>query len=118
MSNYSKEETKWMIAEYQKEPNRDTVDRLSSTLNKSMKSVIGKLSREGVYRRENYITKTGEKPITKLEMITELADHLNLKIEKLEGLEKTPKPALKYLLAEIERVAALRSTEKGSFDGA
>lgn len=95
--NYSKEQTQYIIAEYEKNPCRDTVNSLAVKLERSPKSIIGKLSREGVYRREEYATKTGEKPITKLELIAIIADALELEIEELSGLEKTPKSVLKLL---------------------
>ena len=86
-----------MIAEYQSEPSRDTVEKLSAELNKSVKSIIGKLSREGVYRKAVYRTKTGELPITKAQLIVEIATLLEADSAKLMGLEKAPKQDLKYL---------------------
>jgi len=50
--NYSEDITKYMVSEYTENPSRATVEKLAEELNKSIKSVIGKLSREGVYRRE------------------------------------------------------------------
>ena len=50
--NYSEEQTQHIVKEYRSNPNRATVESLASELNKSIKSIIGKLSREGVYRRE------------------------------------------------------------------
>ena len=50
--NYTEDQTKHIIEAYQRNPNRDTVEMLADELQKSVKSIIGKLSREGVYRRE------------------------------------------------------------------
>ncbi len=86
-----------MIEKYQAKPDRETVDKLAEELNKSIKSIIGKLSREGVYRKAVYKTKTGELPVTKAELIVKIADTLNANSEKLKGLEKAPKQELKYL---------------------
>ncbi len=86
-----------MIEKYQAKPDRETVDKLAEELNKSIKSIIGKLSREGVYRKAVYKTKTGELPVTKAELIIKIADTLNANSEKLKGLEKAPKQELKYL---------------------
>ena len=74
MINYTKEQVDYMVAEYTEEPTRETVEILAEELNKSVKSIIGKLSREGVYKKTEYTTKTGEKPITKLEIVQELAE--------------------------------------------
>jgi len=101
MSNYTEEQTKYMIEVYSKNPERGTVELLAQELDKSTKSIIGKLSREGVYRRESYVTKTGEKPITKVELVASIADSLGVSVDSLEGLEKTPKGVLKLLSKEL-----------------
>lgn len=97
-TNYTEEQVNHMIEAYQTKPNRRTVDTLAKDLNKSTKSIIGKLSREGVYKKAVYKTKTGELPITKAEIVVELAEVLNTDSLKLMGLEKAPKQDLKHLL--------------------
>lgn len=101
MINYTKEQVDYMVAEYTEEPTRETVEILAEELNKSVKSIIGKLSREGVYKKTEYTTKTGEKPITKLEIVQELAELLEIPVENLSGLEKSPKTVLKLLRSRI-----------------
>ena len=86
--NYNEEQTKHIVEAYQSNPNRETVEALAKELSKSIKSIIGKLSREGVYRREIYKTKTGELPVTKVEIVSNIADDLGLEVESLLGLEK------------------------------
>jgi hypothetical protein len=95
--SYTKEETEVLLQEYKANPTKETVEALSEKLNKSKKSIIGKLSREGVYRREVYRSKTGELPITKLEIVSQIATKLSLNEEALAGLEKSPKSALQEL---------------------
>jgi len=97
-TNYTEEQVAHMIEAYQANPDRATVDMLANDLDKSTKSIIGKLSREGVYRKAVYKTKTGELPITKAEIIVEVAKVLNTDSLKLMGLEKAPKQDLKHLL--------------------
>mgnify|MGYP003323897664 FL=1 len=48
--NYTEDQTKYMVDEYTNKPTRITVERLAKELDKTPKSIIGKLSREGVYR--------------------------------------------------------------------
>ena len=98
--NYTKDQTEYMIEKYKTNPSRDTVEELADEFSKSVKSVIGKLSRECVYRREVYKTKTGENPVTKVEIVSNIADALGIEIDNLAGLEKAPKATLKT----IERV--------------
>ena len=97
MSNYTEQQTEAMVAAYMLEPTRETVDKLAEGLGRSTKSIIGKLSREGVYRREVYVSKTGESPITKVEIVSNIAESLGIGTETLAGLEKSPKAALRSL---------------------
>ena len=99
--NYTAEQAAMMVERYQENPCRETVDELAEELGKSVKSIIGKLSKEGVYRRQAYVTKTGEKPVTKLELVTVLADSLEMSTSELVGLEKAPKPVLKALVEKL-----------------
>ena len=95
--NYTKDQTEYMIEKYQSNPSRDTVEEIANEFSKSIKSVIGKLSREGVYRREVYKTKTGDSPVTKMEIVENIADALGIESESLVGLEKAPKTTLKTI---------------------
>jgi len=96
-SNYTQDQVEFMVNQYRLKPDRETVDMLADNLDKSIKSIIGKLSREGVYQKAIYKTKTGELPITKAQLIIEIATLLEADSAKLMGLEKAPKQDLKYL---------------------
>jgi len=100
--NYTEEETQHMIEVYQNKPNRDTVDALAKEMGRTVKSVIGKLSREKVYVKKEYKTKRGEKPQTKLEMVEEIAELLQGDNERLETLTKASKQELLYLRVLVE----------------
>ena len=97
MSNYTDQQTEAMVSAYILDPTRETVDKLAEELGRSTKSIIGKLSREGVYRREVYVSKTGESPITKVEIVNNIAESLGVEVAALAGLEKSPKAALRNL---------------------
>jgi hypothetical protein len=99
--NYTQDQVEYIVNQYRLEPTRETVEELAQELNKSVKSIIGKLSREGVYRKTEYTTKAGEKPVTKLELVIELGERLELESWELAGLEKAPKTALKALRRKI-----------------
>jgi len=101
VSNYSQKETEYIVEVYSDAPSMGTVERLSEELSRSKKSIIGKLSREGVYRREVYVSKTGEKPVTKVEIVSNIADALGLEVSDLEGLEKSPKEVLRRLSKSV-----------------
>jgi len=104
--SYTEQITKELIEAYEDDPTRETVEKLAETYSKSVKSIIGKLSREGVYRREVYRSKTGDLPVTKVELVADLAAALGIESWHLEGLDKAPKAALKKLSEEVERIVA------------
>jgi len=95
--NYTEDQTGYMVEEYKRKPSKITVARLAKELDKTEKSIIGKLSREGVYLRSVYKTKTGETPVTKIELVSEIAGAFDIDPGVLAGLEKAPKAVLKIL---------------------
>ena len=97
--NYTDEQTQYMVEHYTSCPSMETVEYLAEKLGKTTKSIIGKLSREGVYKRAVYKSKSGESPITKLELVSNISENLGVEIESLVGLDKAPKATLKALEA-------------------
>ena len=107
MTNYTAEQVTEMVEAYNLTPSRETVTMLAEKLDKSEKSIIGKLSREGVYRREVYVSKTGESPITKVEIVSNIAENLGLESSALAGLEKSPKASLRCLEKSVAGLTQL-----------
>ena len=103
-ANYTDEQVEVMVAWYTAEPTRATVDTIAKEMDKSIKSVIGKLSREGVYQKQVYKTKSGEVPMTKADIILNLAEMLMIDSSKIMGLEKAPKQDIKYIYEVISEV--------------
>ena len=106
--NYTPEITSWIVEAYNINPSMDTVRALAEEHGKTTKSIIGKLSREGVYQKASYTTKTGAKPITKAEIVAQIVDklqpyseHDNLE-QTVAGLEKAPKAALVAVRDAVE----------------
>ena len=115
--NYTKEQTEYIINEYKSNPTMNTVLCLAEELNKTHKSIIGKLSREGVYERAVYKSKSGEVPITKVEIVSSIAENLGIEVENLTGLEKSPKATLKTLeVATGAQKTNFDTTQKTNFD--
>jgi hypothetical protein len=102
--NYNDRETEYLVETYRQTPTPETVTMLADELGKSNKSIIGKLSREGVYQRSVYVSKSGEAPITKIDLVSLIASNLDLDDKRylLEGLEKAPKQVL-ILLQEATK---------------
>ena len=97
--NYTEDQTNYIVSRYKDMPGMETVEHLANELGKSTKSIIGKLSREGVYERAVYKSKSGHLPVTKTEIVCNIAENLGIEIEHLAGLEKAPKSTLKTLEA-------------------
>jgi hypothetical protein len=98
---YTEKDIEYIIEEYQESPNRTTVDSLAEELSVSPRSIIGKLSKLGVYRKAPYTPKYAEKPISKEELVTDIAHQLDLDLEALSGLSSSKKPALLLLHARL-----------------
>tara|TARA_R100001463_G_scaffold69001_1_gene122454 strand:- start:204 stop:542 length:339 start_codon:yes stop_codon:yes gene_type:complete len=103
-TNYTEEQVSMMVDWYTAEPTRETVDTLAKEFDKSVKSIIGKLSREGVYQKQVYKTKTGEVPMTKADIIMNLSQLLEIDSTKIMGLEKAPKQDIKYLTENVSKI--------------
>ena len=96
--NYTQDQVERMVNLYRISPTRETVENLAEEMDKSIKSIIGKLSREGVYEKTVYKTKTGEDPVTKKELVEELSELIGIEYSMISGLEKSPKIDLKRLV--------------------
>lgn len=93
---YTEDEVNWLLEEYS--TNKDILS-IAVKIDKSPRSIIGKLSRLGVYEKKVYVGKTGERPVTKLELCARIARVLDLDVE---GLEKAPKSTLKLIAEKLE----------------
>ena len=106
MKAYTEEETKYIVDVYvASRDKKATVDWLAEQLKVSKKSLIGKLSREKVYEKQVYLTKRGERPITKAEIVHQIAQQLMIDVLEIEFLVKAPKRDLLNLQAALGRTA-------------
>ena len=86
--NYTDEMVASMTAKYVANPTRDTVESLANEFGKSVRSVIAKLSREGVYVAQPKVTKTGEPVVRKAELVAILEAHFAVAIPTLVKASK------------------------------
>ena len=92
--NYTAEQTTKMVADYQAGV---SVDAIAEALGKSVRSVVAKLSREGVYQKKVYKTKTGEAVVKKDAHADAIGAILRLPENDIESLTKANKSALKAI---------------------
>jgi hypothetical protein len=97
-ANYTEAMTEKMVAQYTANPSRDTVDAIANELGKNARSVIAKLSREGVYKAQPRVTKSGEPVVRKAELLAEIQDTLGV---ELPSLVKASKADLQRLIDTI-----------------
>ena len=86
--NYTEEMVAQMIDAYEANPSRETVDMLAGEMGKSVRSIIAKLSREGVYVAQPKVTKTGEPVVRKQELVASLQSHFGIEIPTLVKASK------------------------------
>ena len=89
--NYTAEQTAKMVADYVEGV---TVEAIAETLGKTVRSVVAKLSREGVYKKKTYTTKTGEAVVKKDAWADYIGQALGMTEADTESLTKANKTAL------------------------
>ena len=97
-TNYTDKMVEHMVSEYKANPTRATVDALANEFGKSVRSVIAKLSREGVYVAQQRQTKSGEPVVRKAELVTQLETHFEI---QLPSLVKASKVDLEHLIKAV-----------------
>jgi len=99
VKNYSEKDTAFAVDAYTKEPTRDTVDMIAEKLGKNARSVIAKLSREGVYKAQPRVTKRGEPVVMKSEFVARIHKALGIEIPTIV---KATKADLQTLADHLE----------------
>ena len=89
--NYTAEQTAKMVLDYQAGV---TTEAIAEALGKSVRSVVAKLSREGVYQKKTYTTKTGEAVVKKDAWADYIGQALGLTEADTDSLTKANKTAL------------------------
>ncbi len=97
--NYTPEQTSAMLNDYAAGV---SVETIAAAVGKSVRSVVAKLSREGVYQKKTYTTKTGEAVVKKDALADKLAMLASLTEAEADSLTKANKTALAKIIAAIE----------------
>lgn len=97
--NYTPEQTEKLKASYLAGV---AVSALAVEFGKSVKSITAKLSREGVYKAKEYVSKTGEKPVKKDEHATVIAEFFGMNANDADSLTKANKSALKLIADHVK----------------
>ena len=98
--NYTEEMVNTMTEQYSANPTRETVDALAEQFGKTTRSIIAKLSREGVYVAQPRTTKSGEPVISKSELVAQISEHFGI---EMPTLVKAGKQDLQKLVDAISQ---------------
>lgn len=96
--NYTAEQTAEMLDAYKAKPERATVESLAASMGRSFRSVVAKLSREGVYQKAEPTAKDGSPVVSKAQLADAIAFAVGLNEEEADSLTKATKSTLQKLL--------------------
>jgi hypothetical protein len=86
--NYPQEVVEAIVAEYEANPTKETIERLSNEFKKSKRSVISKLSSLGVYVAPVKTTKNGEPIVKKEDIVANISQTLGVELPSLVKANK------------------------------
>lgn len=98
---YTTEQTVELVEAYKAEPNAETVAAFAEKFGKTVKSVIAKLSREGVYQKKEYVSKSGQKPEKKDSVADAIGAILKMSDGEIDSLAKANKTALQKIFTAL-----------------
>lgn len=98
-TNYTDAMTEELLAAYNDDPTTETVKEFADKWEKSVRSVIAKLVREGVYQSKPRTTKTGEPIVRKVDLVSAIQSRMGT---EAPSLEKATKQDLMKLAAFIQ----------------
>lgn len=110
--NYTPEMTVELVSAYTANPTNETVEKFAAKFNKTVRSIVAKLSRENVYKKAEYVTKSGEKPIAKENMADVIGNFLKLDEASTSSLAKANKKALAAISSALVELADLREFKR------
>lgn len=96
--NYTPEMTQDLVARYTAGM---PVDMIARELGKSVRSIVAKLVREGVYVAK---TTPATERMTKVDFIKAIADGIGVDFQSLDSLEKCNKTQLELLATHFKRI--------------
>jgi hypothetical protein len=98
--NYTPEMTSAIVEAYVASPTKKTVEALAVEFGKNVRSIVAKLSREGVYVKATPVKAKGPR-VTKAEQIEAIAVKLGVPSETLESLASATFNALALIAAKL-----------------
>jgi len=115
--NYTPEQTVELVSAYVANPTKETVELFAAKFVKSVASVRAKLVKEGVYKAATYVSKAGETPVDKEELVSQIALFIpEQSAENMSSLAKANKKVLKAILKTVSELSAFKKAAQETFD--
>jgi len=114
---YTEELTRELVSGYTEVAEQNYDDRtafvrsFSAEHGISTRSIIAKLSREGVYKARENTDKLGRTRHSKRDLVVQIADSIGVPTESLPGLDKANRETLRTLADVITRMKRQASTD-------
>ena len=99
------------VADKSEDARKAVVDTFAEKFGKGARSIVAKLSREGVYVAKTYTAKTGEKPVKKDAHADAIGAVLNMTESEIESLTKANKTALVKIFSALANSKPLANGE-------
>ena len=99
--NYTPEQTTELVAAYVANATEATVATFAEKFGKTTRSIVAKLSREGVYKKKEYQTKTGEAVQKKDALANAIGAVLKMTEPEITSMEKVNKTALQKIFSAL-----------------
>jgi hypothetical protein len=114
--NYSPEQEKTLETGYKagreaKQDNKTIVASLAAATGKNTRSIVAKLNRMGLYAKDAYVSKTGEKPVKKDGLADAIGAVLKMNEAETTSLTNCSKDALKKIFAALAMSKPIDGTE-------
>lgn len=103
---YTPEQAAKMVEAYKENPTAETVEALAAEFGKTVKSIIAKLSREGVYQKKEYVSKSGAAPVKKDTLADDIGALVGLSENEADSLTKANKTALAKIFSALKAAQA------------
>lgn len=104
--NYTPEQTAALVTAYKQGVD---VQTLALDMGKTVRSVVAKLSREGVYQKKEYVTKTGERAVKKDAHAEAIGAILKMTENEVDSLTKANKTALVKIFTALANSKPIES---------
>lgn len=109
--NYTEAQATELKTAYVANPTKETVAAFAEKFGKTTRSIVAKLAKMEVYKKAEYVSKTGEKPVKKDAHADAIGAVLKMTEPEIESLTKANKTALVKIFQALANSKPLENGE-------